>query len=162
VTPGDAHPVTSAPARVIACEFVLDEIIGFCITLIEIVANISGVVAAGAVEGTYVTAVGRPAGTKRQPAGGTQVGFALGGLAPTLADAIARRGTAGWVPVAALTFACSIVAAIAIASARETCRETLEHIDSRTTARAAAGTARAVSLGSQDGTHAAVRDNART
>ena len=69
---------------------------------------------------------------------GTQVGFALGGLAPTVADAIAGKGIAGWVPVAALTLACSVVAAIAIASSRETCRETLEQIDSRTTARGSA------------------------
>jgi hypothetical protein len=93
---------------------------------------------------------------------GTQVGFALGGLAPTVADAIAGKGIAGWVPVAALTLACSVVAAIAVASARETCYESLEQIDSRTTARSTAGQARAMSLGSRDATRATVRDNART
>src|SRR6185437_4466506 len=38
---------------------------------------------------------------------GTQVGFALGGLAPTVATAIAGPGPDGWVPVAALTLAAS-------------------------------------------------------
>ena len=51
---------------------------------------------------------------------GTQIGFALGGLAPTVADWIAGDGTGGWVPVAALTFGASVLAAIAIATARET------------------------------------------
>jgi MFS family permease len=63
---------------------------------------------------------------------GTQVGFALGGLAPTVADAIAGKGTSGWVPVAALTLGCSVVAAIAVATARETCHDSLPQIDSRT------------------------------
>jgi MFS family permease len=62
---------------------------------------------------------------------GTQVGFALGGLAPTLADAIAGKGSSGWVPVAALTLAASVVAASAVATARETYRDTLQEIDSR-------------------------------
>lgn len=66
---------------------------------------------------------------------GTQVGFALGGLAPAVADAIAGKGTSGWVPVAALTLACSVVAAIAVATARETCHDSLERIDSRTESR---------------------------
>ena len=51
---------------------------------------------------------------------GTQVGFALGGLAPTVAVWIAGDGTGGWVPVAAMTFGASVLAAIAIATARET------------------------------------------
>ena len=60
---------------------------------------------------------------------GTQVGFALGGLAPTVADWIAGPGTGGWVPVAALTFGASVLAAIAIATARETAHMTLAEID---------------------------------
>jgi hypothetical protein len=93
---------------------------------------------------------------------GTQVGFALGGLAPTVADAIAGKGTAGWVPVAGLTLACSVVAAIAIASTRETCRASLEQIDSRTPARSTAGRPRAMSLGPGEVTPAPMRDNVRT
>lgn len=60
---------------------------------------------------------------------GTQIGFALGGLAPTLATAIAGPGPDGWVPVAALTLAASVLAAAAIATARETARMSLKDID---------------------------------
>jgi MFS family permease len=60
---------------------------------------------------------------------GTQIGFALGGLAPTLASAIAGTGPHGWVPVAALTLGASVLAAAAVATARETSAITLEEID---------------------------------
>ena len=36
---------------------------------------------------------------------GTQIGFAIGGFAPTAAAAIAGGGAAGWVPVAAYVLA---------------------------------------------------------
>jgi MFS family permease len=60
---------------------------------------------------------------------GTQIGFALGGFAPTVADWIAGQGTGGWVPVAAMTFGASVLAAIAIATARETAPLSLAQID---------------------------------
>ena len=60
---------------------------------------------------------------------GTQIGFALGGFAPTVASAIEGHGPGGWVPVAALTLGASVLAAIAIATARETYAMTLEDID---------------------------------
>ena len=60
---------------------------------------------------------------------GTQVGFALGGLAPTVAAWIAGPGTGGWVPVAVLTFGASVLAAIAVATARETYAIPLAEID---------------------------------
>ena len=60
---------------------------------------------------------------------GTQIGFALGGLAPTVAGWIAGDGTGGWVPVAAMTFGASVLAAIAVATARETRGTTLAEID---------------------------------
>ncbi|MGH2893642.1 MAG: MFS transporter, partial [Solirubrobacteraceae bacterium] len=60
---------------------------------------------------------------------GTQIGFALGGLAPTVADWIAGKGTSGWVPVATMTFGASVLAAIAIATARETAHVSLAEID---------------------------------
>ena len=60
---------------------------------------------------------------------GTQIGFALGGFAPTVAAWIAGTGTGGWVPVAALTFGASVLAAIAIATARETSHMPLAEID---------------------------------
>jgi MFS family permease len=51
---------------------------------------------------------------------GTQIGFGIGGLAPTIASAIAGSGTAGWVPVAAMVLGFSLLAAIGVATARET------------------------------------------
>jgi MFS family permease len=60
---------------------------------------------------------------------GTQIGFAMGGFAPTVAAAIAGDGTGGWVPVAALTLGASVLAAIAIATARETFDVPLAQID---------------------------------
>jgi MFS family permease len=65
---------------------------------------------------------------------GTQIGFALGGFAPTAAAWIAGDGPGGWVPVAAYVLISSLIAAVAVASARETFRLTLEEIDGRTPA----------------------------
>jgi hypothetical protein len=62
---------------------------------------------------------------------GTQIGFALGGLAPTVASAIAGPGPGGWVPVAAMTLGASVLAALAILTARETYDKTLREIDGR-------------------------------
>ena len=51
---------------------------------------------------------------------GTQIGFALGGFAPTISAAILREGPDGWMPVAALVSGACIVAAISAFTARET------------------------------------------
>ncbi len=53
---------------------------------------------------------------------GTQIGFALGGFAPTVAAALQGPGPTGWLPVAGLTFAACVIAAIAAWTARETHR----------------------------------------
>jgi MFS family permease len=53
---------------------------------------------------------------------GTQVGFAIGGFAPTIAGALAGPGAAGWLPVAALTAGFCVVSALAASTARETYR----------------------------------------
>jgi MFS family permease len=60
---------------------------------------------------------------------GTQIGFAIGGLAPTVGTAIAGSGRDGWVPVAALVLGLSVLAAIAIATARETYDKSLAELD---------------------------------
>ena len=57
---------------------------------------------------------------------GTQVGYAIGGFAPTAAAAI---DGAGWTPVALYTLAAGVIAAIAAATARETARLPLQQID---------------------------------
>jgi hypothetical protein len=50
-------------------------------------------------------------------------------LIPTVAAAIAGNGPDGWVPVAALVLAMSLLAAVAIATARETFNKSLPEID---------------------------------
>src|ERR671932_694154 len=51
---------------------------------------------------------------------GTQIGFALGGFAPTISAAILKNGPSGWAPVAVLVSLSCIAAAIAAFTARET------------------------------------------
>lgn len=51
---------------------------------------------------------------------GTQIGFALGGFAPTVAAAVQGTGPNGWLPVAVLTLVACAIAAIAAWTARET------------------------------------------
>jgi MFS family permease len=60
---------------------------------------------------------------------GTQIGFAIGGFAPTAAAAIDGGGKNGWVPVAFDVFGSCLIAALAIVTARETCRKTLPELD---------------------------------
>lgn len=62
---------------------------------------------------------------------GTQIGFALGGFAPAIAAAVQGTGPTGWLPVAALTFAACLIAAIAAWSARETFRVPMEELGRR-------------------------------
>jgi MFS family permease len=59
---------------------------------------------------------------------GTQIGYAIGGFAPTAAAAI---DGGGWVPVALYVLGSSVIAAIAAFTARETCRVPLQHLDDR-------------------------------
>jgi MFS family permease len=51
---------------------------------------------------------------------GTQIGFALGGFAPTISAAILKKGPNGWVPVAVLVSLSCLAAAISAFTARET------------------------------------------
>ena len=57
---------------------------------------------------------------------GTQIGYAIGGFAPTVAAAV---DGGGWVPVALLTVAGSVIAAVAALTARETVRIPLQQLD---------------------------------
>ena len=59
---------------------------------------------------------------------GTQIGYAIGGFAPTAAAAI---DGAGWWPVALYVLGSSVIAAIAALTARETFRRRLDDIDGR-------------------------------
>jgi hypothetical protein len=59
---------------------------------------------------------------------GTQIGYAIGGFAPTVAAAIDGPG---WVPVALLTVAGSVIAAAAALTAGETVRVPLRQLDDK-------------------------------
>jgi MFS family permease len=68
---------------------------------------------------------------------GTQIGFAIGGFAPTAAAALDGDGT-NWVPVAAYVLVCSVIAAVAVMTARETYDIPLRVIDGKEQASTAA------------------------
>jgi MFS family permease len=59
---------------------------------------------------------------------GTQIGYAIGGFAPTAAAAI---DGSGWAPVAVYVLVSSVIAAIAVFTTRETARMPLAEIDGR-------------------------------
>jgi hypothetical protein len=63
---------------------------------------------------------------------GTQIGYAIGGFAPTAAKWIEGDGPRGWVPVAAYVLVSSLIAAGAVLTARETAKVPLAEIDGRT------------------------------
>jgi MFS family permease len=65
---------------------------------------------------------------------GTQIGYAIGGFAPTAAKAIAGDGPGGWVPVAVYVLVSSLIAAAAVATAKETVHVPLAEIDGRAAA----------------------------
>jgi MFS family permease len=60
---------------------------------------------------------------------GTQIGYAIGGFAPTAAKAIAGDGPDGWVPVAVFVLGSTMIAALAVITARETFKVPLREID---------------------------------
>lgn len=51
---------------------------------------------------------------------GTQIGFAIGGFAPTIGAAVSGDGRDGWLPVAVLLAVLCVISAAATATARET------------------------------------------
>jgi len=59
---------------------------------------------------------------------GTQIGFALGGFAPTISAALLGTGPNGWIPVAAFTTITAMIAAISAATATETYRTPMEDL----------------------------------
>ena len=64
---------------------------------------------------------------------GTQIGFALGGFAPLISEAILGHGPNGWVPVALFTAGAGFVAAISASTARETYRVPLADLGKKET-----------------------------
>jgi MFS family permease len=62
---------------------------------------------------------------------GTQIGYAIGGFAPTAAKWIEGDSPGGWVPVAIYVLVSSLIAAGAVLTARETHKVPLAEIDGR-------------------------------
>jgi MFS family permease len=62
---------------------------------------------------------------------GTQIGFALGGFAPTISAALLGDGPNGWIPVAVFTTLTALVAAVSAATARETYRAPMRELGRR-------------------------------
>ena len=60
---------------------------------------------------------------------GTQIGYAIGGFAPTAAKWIEGDGPGGWVPVAGYVLISSLIAAGAVLTTRETAKVPLAEID---------------------------------
>lgn len=62
---------------------------------------------------------------------GTQVGLLIVGFSPTIAAAIVKTGSDGWIPVAAFIVVCMILAAISAFTAKETKGMSIAQIDER-------------------------------
>ena len=65
---------------------------------------------------------------------GTQIGFALGGFAPSISAALITDGVNGWMPVAVFTSTAMLVSAVAVWSARETSHLSMAQLDATVTA----------------------------
>ncbi|MCO1653772.1 MFS transporter [Pseudonocardia humida] len=70
---------------------------------------------------------------------GTQIGFAIGGFAPTIAASLAGGELSGWLPVAIFTAGLCVVSALAAASARETYRTPMAELGAKRPASADEG-----------------------
>jgi len=99
---------------------------------------ITGVLLSGivysAANGIWPSLYGEMFDTKVRLSGmaiGTQIGFALGGFAPTISAALLKPGPDGWMPVAALVSGACVVAAISVLTARETYDVPLEQLGKR-------------------------------
>ena len=93
---------------------------------------LSGVVYSAA-NGVWPSLYGEMFGTKVRLSGmaiGTQIGFALGGFAPTISASILQTGENGWMPVAAFVTATAVISALTVATARETYRTPMDQLGS--------------------------------
>jgi MFS family permease len=103
------------------------------VTLIFVFGILLSGVVYSAANGVWPSLYGEMFSTRVRLSGmaiGTQIGFALGGFAPTISAAILQPGPMGWVPVAAFVTATSIVSAISAASAKETYRVPMHQLGS--------------------------------
>ena len=93
------------------------------LTLIFVFGLLLSGVVYSAANGVWPSLYGEMFDTRVRLSGmaiGTQIGFALGGFAPTISAAILGTGPNGWMPVAIFVSAACVVSAISAFSARET------------------------------------------
>jgi len=91
---------------------------------------LSGVVYSAA-NGVWPSLYGEMFSTRVRLSGmaiGTQVGFALGGFAPSISAAILKPGPDGWMPVAIFVSATALAASISILTAKETYKTPMEEL----------------------------------
>ena len=101
------------------------------VTLIFVFGLLLSGVVYSAANGVWPAMYGEMYGTRVRLSGmaiGTQIGFALGGFAPTISAAILQPGEWGWVPVAVFVSITSTISAIAAASAKETYRTPMNEL----------------------------------
>jgi len=94
---------------------------------------LSGVVYSAA-NGVWPSLYGEMFNTRVRLSGmavGTQVGFALAGFAPTICAAVQGNDPGNWMPVAAFVSAATLVAALTVATCRETCRTPMAELGER-------------------------------
>ena len=101
------------------------------LTLIFVLGILLSGVVYSAANGVWPALYGEMFDTRVRLSGmaiGTQIGFALGGFAPTISAALLGTGPNGWIPVAAFTTITAMIAAISAATATETFRTPMEDL----------------------------------
>jgi len=91
---------------------------------------LSGVVYSAA-NGVWPSLYGEMFGTRVRLSGmaiGTQIGFALGGFAPTISASILQSGPSGWMPVAAFVTLTALISATSVATCRETYKVSMDEL----------------------------------
>ena len=91
---------------------------------------LSGVVYSAA-NGVWPSLYGEMFGTRVRLSGmaiGTQIGFALGGFAPTISASILQPGPNGWMPVAVFVTVTALISAASVATCRETYRTAMDQL----------------------------------
>jgi MFS family permease len=105
------------------------------IVLIFLVGVLMSGVVYSAANGVWPSFYGEMFSTNVRLSGmaiGTQIGFAIGGFSPSIAAAIAGKGSTGWVPVAVLVAVACVLSAISAATARDNYKVHLNDLGLRT------------------------------
>jgi len=100
-------------------------------TLIFVIGVLFSGVVYSASNGVWPALYGEMFNTRVRLSGmaiGTQLGFFLGGFAPTISAALLSPGPTGWYAVAAFTSLTSVISALSIFTARETYKTPLEQL----------------------------------